>query len=161
MNQPQPIPRVPKTPPPPKMPGTPGKRPPRDPGTPGDTPTRRRIVNRGPSAAHQQGISMIGLLFVLGMGIFFAMLAFKSLPAWNEYMAVKRALNQIEVEGETNVATARKTFDRFAEVDRIESIKGADITFVKGTKGLKGEYEYESRVHVAGNMSLVYVFASK
>jgi type II secretory pathway pseudopilin PulG len=110
---------------------------------------------------NQRGISLISLMFAIAFLGFFLLLGMKSLPAWNEYFAVLRAVKTIESSGETSVAGARKTFDKFAEVDRIETIKGSDVTFVAENGHLKGQFEYESRVSVAGNVSLLFNFANK
>ncbi len=110
---------------------------------------------------NQRGISLIGLIIGIAFLGFFLVLGMKSLPAWNEYFSVTKAVKNIEASGETNVASARKTFDKYAEVDRIESIKGSDINFVQEGGKLKGQFEYEARVSVVGNVSLLFNFANK
>lgn len=109
----------------------------------------------------QTGIGFLGLIIVIAFIGFFFVLGAKSIPAWTEYMAIERALNRIETSGETNVAEARKLFDKYAEVDSIESIQGSDIKFTPIGNGLRGEYEYESRIHVAANVSLVFEFSNQ
>jgi type II secretory pathway pseudopilin PulG len=110
---------------------------------------------------NQKGISLIGLILTIAVLGFALLIGMKSTLSWTEYFSVLQAMKNIEASGETNVAAARKTFDRFAEINRIEVIKGSDINFVSQGGHLKGEFEYEARVGIAGNTSLLFSFSNK
>ena len=116
--------------------------------------------SRAACVARQRGLSLMGLIFVLALLGFFGLLAAKSMPAWMEFFAIQRALTKIQTSGETSVPEARKAFDRFAQVDRIEAIKANDIVFTPGKLGVEGKFDYESRVHVVSNVYLVFQFSN-
>lgn len=109
----------------------------------------------------QRGFSVSGLVIFMAVGGFVGITAAKCIPAWMEYMAVKRVINNIESGGDISQAEARKAFDRAAGVDRIESIKGADVDFVSNGKGITGRFEYESRVQLVGNVALLFTFTGQ
>jgi len=109
----------------------------------------------------QRGMGLMGLIVFIALAGFIGITGLRSLPAWNEYFSIVQAVNSIESSGDTSVASARKTFEKFAEVNRISSIQAADIHFALESGRLNGSFEYESRVPLVGNMSLLFNFKKK
>ena len=108
----------------------------------------------------QQGLSLIGLLIVGGLLAFALLLAFRSVPAVTEYLAVQRIIKAVADEGDqgASMADLRRSFDRRANIDRVETISGRDLDIYKQGGVVVIEVEYERRVPVAGNVSLLFDF---
>jgi hypothetical protein len=70
----------------------------------------------------QSGVSIIGMLIVAaGLG-FLLLVGFRAMPAYTEFMAVKKAMKTTVEDSSTDqsVAKIRDTFDRIASVDYVE-----------------------------------------
>ncbi len=108
----------------------------------------------------QTGMSLIGLLLtgVLLGGVF--LLGMKTVPAFTEYTAIKRAINSIASNGGGNasISELRKDFDRHAAVDDITSVRGADLGIAKRAGAVQISIAYERKVPVVANVSLVFDF---
>ncbi len=114
---------------------------------------------RRPSRHRQRGLSLIVLISLFALVGFFGLLAARSLPAWNEYFSIKRAVTKIESSGDTDLASIRRTFENYATVDRIESIRPADLVITRQGTGVRIDFSYEARIPVAYNMEIVFTFS--
>lgn len=108
----------------------------------------------------QRGVSLLGLLIVGGLLAFALLLAFRSVPAVTEYMAVQRIIKTVADEGNqgATMADLRRSFDRRANIDRVETIGGRDLDIYKQGGVVVIEAEYERRVPIAGNVYLLFDF---
>jgi uncharacterized protein DUF4845 len=108
----------------------------------------------------QQGLSLIGLLIVgalLGSAL---LIAFRTVPAVTEYLAVKRIVKVVADEGDGGVAVAelRRSFDRRRQIDDVVSVTGADLEISKPGGKTVVEIAYERKVPVVANVSLLFDF---
>ncbi|HRQ58807.1 MAG TPA: DUF4845 domain-containing protein [Azoarcus taiwanensis] len=108
----------------------------------------------------QRGVSLLGLLIVGGLLAFALLLAFRSVPAVTEYMAVQRIIKTVADEGNqgATMADLRRSFDQRAYIDRVETITGRDLDIYKQGGVVVIEAEYERRVPIAGNVYLLFDF---
>ena len=108
----------------------------------------------------QAGISLIGMLIVASLAAFFLLLAFRAVPAYSEYFAVKKILNAIASEStnEATVAQLRKDFEKRAYIDYVETVGPEDLVVTKEGGKIVLSVEYERRVPVVANVSLVFAF---
>lgn len=108
----------------------------------------------------QAGLSLIGLLIVASLLGFALLIGFRAVPAVNEYLAIKRNVKLVAEEGDNGVATAelRRNFDRRGQIDDVVTITGADLDISKQGGKTLVEVEYERKVPVAGNVSLLFDF---
>lgn len=108
----------------------------------------------------QRGLSLIGLLIVGAFLAFVLLLAFRSVPAVNEYMAVQRNVKILAEEGNGGASTTelRRSFDRRAYIDDVVTVSGADLDIYKRGGDVVVDVVYERRVPVAGNVSLLFDF---
>lgn len=108
----------------------------------------------------QEGLSLIGLLIVASLLGFALLIAFRAVPAVNEYLAIKRNVRLVAEEGDKGVATAelRRSFDRRGQIDDVVTISGADLDISKQGGKTLVEVAYERKVPVAGNVSLLFDF---
>ena len=107
----------------------------------------------------QHGLSLIGFIFVAAVVAFVMFTSFRCVPAWTEYFALKKVLqataNEYGVEGQA--AAIRASFSRRAQIDDLP-VKGTDIDIRKDNGRIALAVEYQRKVPVAGNMSLLFDF---
>jgi hypothetical protein len=113
------------------------------------------------SPRSMRGVSLFGFIIIFGILGFVGLIAAKCLPAWTEYFAAVKLARKLENSAETNVARLRRDWDLTSSIDRIESVKGADlqIDVSGGKKSI--QFEYEARVHIAANTYLLFTFSSE
>lgn len=111
----------------------------------------------------QWGIGIVGLVVILAIAGFVAVIGFKLVPAYLEYFSIKRALvntaNAPEARN-ASVADLRKAFEKRVEVDNIKAVTPADIDITKegGTPVLS--VSYASRVPLFANINACIDFSA-
>jgi len=110
--------------------------------------------------SRQLGLSLMGVLIVgalLGSAL---LVAFRTVPAINEYLAIKRNVKLVAEEGDNGVATPelRRSFDRRRQIDDVVTVSGADLDISRPGGKTVVEVVYERKVPVAGNVSLLFDF---
>lgn len=107
----------------------------------------------------QRGLSLIGFIFLAAIVAFVMFTAFRCVPAWTEYFGLKKVLQSTanEFAVDAQAATIRASFSRRAQIDDLP-VKGADIEIRKDNGRIALAVEYQRKVPVAGNMSLLFDF---
>jgi hypothetical protein len=103
----------------------------------------------------QRGLSLIGLLIVSGLLVFFAIIGFKLLPSYIEYFTVQRIVSDIGRAPDVRGGTIRdviSAFDRRASIDNVSSIKGSDLEVTKTGEGFEILVTWTSRVPLFSNI---------
>lgn len=108
--------------------------------------------------ARQQGLSLVGLLFVGLIVVVLLMLGAKLVPAVVEYIAIERAVQKIKNEANT-VGEIRAAFDRHATIDDIKSITSRDLDITKEGDRIVISYAYTYNVPILDNVRLVIDFS--
>jgi hypothetical protein len=110
---------------------------------------------------NQNGLSMSRFLFAICIIIASVVGALKCAPPWIENAAINRGIKKIKTSGETNPATIRSMFQATITVDNITSLTAHDLTITKsdGGKGVDISYDYESRIPLFSNVSVVFSFS--
>lgn len=114
------------------------------------------------SKRKQSGVSLIGTLFIGAILAFFFLLALKAVPAYTEFIAVERVFKQIADSSsvDTTVATIRRDYERRSYIDDIKSVAPADVVVSKNTGKVVLSADYERRIPVVANISLVIAFSA-
>jgi lipopolysaccharide export LptBFGC system permease protein LptF len=107
---------------------------------------------------NQQGLSLVGLIFLLAIVGFFAVLGLKVVPTYIEYRAVANAIKTAKAAGST-VLEIRTSFDKNANVNYIESITGKDLLIDKDNGELEVSFAYQKKIPLVGPASLVLDYA--
>ena len=109
---------------------------------------------------HQRGVSLVGVLLMGVVGAFLLLMAFRTVPAVTEYVAIQRIVGALAEEGDNGVPITelRRSFDRRSQIDDISSVRGADLEIIKEGNKTVVEVEYERRVHMVANVSLLIEF---
>lgn len=102
----------------------------------------------------QQGISLFGLIFSLGIIVLIAMLAMKVVPTVIEYTSVKKAIMSAKNAG-TTANEIQTAFDKQAEVSYITSISGKELQISKGDEGVEVSFSYQKKIPLVGPASLL------
>ena len=108
---------------------------------------------------YQRGITLTGLL-VWGVIIFcVAVLGVKIGPEVVDFYKIKKAVasTALNVRGKT-VPEIRAVFDRYADVDSINTIKGVDLDIYKESNDVIIAFAYETRIPLFYNVSLLIDF---
>ena len=106
----------------------------------------------------QRGISLVGLIVVLAiLGALF-ILGMKTVPAFAEYSAVKDAIKLAKEAGGTP-QEMRQSFDKNADINNIDSIKGRDLVISKESGETEISFAYEKRIPLVSIASLLLDFA--
>ena len=107
---------------------------------------------------HQQGLSLIGVLFIGLIVVVLLLLGAKLVPAVVEYIAIERAVQKIKNEGNT-VADIRSAFERHATIDDIKSITSRDLDITKEGDRVVISYAYTYNIPLLDNVRLVIDFS--
>lgn len=103
---------------------------------------------------YQQGLSLVGLMFLLAILGFFGVLGLKVVPTFIEYRAVSNAVKAAKAAGST-VLEIRTAFDKNASVNYIDSITGKDLLIDKDNGELEVSFAYQKKIPLVGPASLV------
>lgn len=106
----------------------------------------------------QQGVSLSGLIFVMALLGVVAVFAMKVFPTFLEYRAIKDGIAVAKARG-GSVAEMQETFNKNADINRVDSISGKDLVISKDSGETELSFAYEKRIPLAGNVSLVIDYA--
>ncbi|HQR04744.1 MAG: DUF4845 domain-containing protein [Proteobacteria bacterium] len=113
--------------------------------------------------SRQHGVSLIGLLFVGAVIAAVAMVGMKVFPAVSEYTAIVRAIKATAADPalkDGSVEDIRRAYNKRAEVDYIESVKGDDLDITKDNGHIVISASYSRKIPLFANVSLVLDFDS-
>jgi hypothetical protein len=105
----------------------------------------------------QKGLAVSQLLIWSVVVIVAALLFMSIVPSYIEYRSVKSIVENISNDSAKykNAAAARDAFIRQAGIDDITSVKADDLKIDKVGGKLVISFEYEKRISLVGNASLV------
>jgi len=106
----------------------------------------------------ESGVSLSGLIVVLVVLGTLAMVVIKMVPAYIEYRAVKGAIVKAKASG-GSVREMQTSFDKNADINDVSAISGRDLVFNRDGGDTQISFEYEKRIPLAGNVSLLIDFA--
>jgi hypothetical protein len=109
----------------------------------------------------QQGVTMIGVVFIAGMIVFFSIMALKLVPSYIEYATIQSHLRELARAPDTRGASPqelRLAFNRRRHIDNITSVDGNDMTVEKDGGDVLLTIEYSTQIHMVGNISALIEF---
>jgi len=104
----------------------------------------------------QKGVTLTGFLILSVILIFVALLGFKLLPPYMEYMSIRAQLKAIanDPEGRQGVrCVVEDLFDRCSVIENISSVKAKDIIITKSGEGVVLSFDYNVCVPIVLNIS--------
>lgn len=112
-------------------------------------------------AKNQQGLTLISLIFLLGIIGFFISLVLKIAPIYIDHSKVKSALSNLEkiehVENQSE-AEIRTRLDKSFNTNYVTDVTRDDITVTQGGNYLKVVIEYNVIKPIIGNLSILVEF---
>ncbi|MRW93244.1 DUF4845 domain-containing protein [Duganella sp. FT80W] len=103
----------------------------------------------------QQGISLVGLIFVLAVVGFVLVLGLKIVPTYTEYRAIQNAIVTAKSNGHGSVIEIQKSFDASAVAGYISSINSRDLIIDKVNGETEISFAYEKKIPLVGPASLL------
>jgi type II secretory pathway pseudopilin PulG len=105
----------------------------------------------------QNGMTLISLIFVLGLLSMVGLLAAKVVPEVLEYMSAKRILISSKLAGNSQ-QEIRNSFDKGADIAYIKSLTSNDLVFSTGDSGIEVSFAYSKKISLFGPASLLLEF---
>jgi len=108
----------------------------------------------------QRGVTLMGLIILLFILIFVALLGFKLIPAYIDFHTAKKAINAIarERQGAT-VAEIRRSFDNRSAIDDIK-VRSSDLEITKQGNEVVIGFAYRKEVPLFANIGIYIDFAA-
>jgi hypothetical protein len=107
----------------------------------------------------QQGLTLIGFIFMAALVAGAGILVFRAVPIYNEYFTLQKILKSIDVgNNDATPGEIRNQFDLKASADYVYEVKSRDLDITKESGKIIISYPYERRVPLAGNVSIVFDF---
>ena len=96
----------------------------------------------------EAGASLLTVIFFLAVLGVIGAIGLQVFPSLLEYQAALKAINK--AKDEPTVAAVRTSFDKAADINRISSIQGKDLTITKNGDQIQVSFAYEKEFHLAG-----------
>ncbi|HBK57577.1 MAG TPA: DUF4845 domain-containing protein [Xanthomonadales bacterium] len=113
------------------------------------------------AAAPARGITLIGFVIVLAVVGFFAFMAMKLVPIYQEYMSVVSAMDALKTEagiGNKSPPQIRDMLARRFDISYVESVKPENIKLSRSGEGYTLQIKYEVRKPFVYNIDIVVSF---
>ncbi|WP_028080748.1 DUF4845 domain-containing protein [Solimonas soli] len=115
-----------------------------------------------PSLQRQRGLGLFGLVFVLAVIAFLAIVGVKTVPMYLNQMKVASAMSKIAADPENANAdplTIRKDLQKYWDIDDVEYLSVNDVKIKRTDRGRFISYDYEARERLFYNIYIVIHFA--
>jgi Tfp pilus assembly protein PilE len=112
------------------------------------------MKQRSISGCRQNGLSMVGFLFVMVIVALVAVLAMKVVPTAVEFMAIKKAIVTAKASG-TTAREIQESFEKQRTTAYIDSVTGKDLEITKTGDGFEVDIAYQKKIELVGPASLV------
>ena len=112
----------------------------------------------------QRGLGIFGLIFLLALIGFVALVVIKCMPLYLNQMTITRDLNEVAKQvntsgSELDVTDVRRDIERRWDIDYINQLEPKDVKVGNTDKGVAISYDYEARAHLFSNVFIVIHFA--
>ena len=118
-------------------------------------------MKRKLETAPSRGITLLGFLIVLSVAGFFAFLAMKLVPIYQEYMSVVKAMDALKNEpgiGNRSPHQIRDLLSRRFDISYVDSVQPNDIKLTRSGEGWVMQIKYEVRKPFMYNIDVVVGF---
>lgn len=109
----------------------------------------------------QQGMTFIGLVLMIAMIVFVAVIGMKVLPYYAEHMTIKKILHSVAEDNVGKPKSAiQEAFRKAASIDDIKSIDKTDLEISSTDAGTVISTEYQVVVPLFANVSALLDFTA-
>jgi Tfp pilus assembly protein PilE len=112
-------------------------------------------------ASKQRGLTLMSFIIVMVVVAFFAVVAMKLFPVYNEYNSLRSVMKELAAQPNSASLTQGQIaadMDRRFNIAYVESVKKEHIKVVRGEKGSKLNVAYEVRKPLFFNLDVVAKF---
>ncbi len=112
---------------------------------------------------NQRGMSFIGLLILIVLGVSITLLVVKLSPAYIEFFSVKKVLATMAQDPafqNMSPKEMRESFDRRANIDYITTVTGKDLDLSKDNGQNVASVEYAQKIPLLLNISACLDFSA-
>jgi len=102
----------------------------------------------------QDGLSLVGFIFVIAIVAVLAVVAMKVIPTAIEYSAIKKAIVNAKSTG-SSAREIQDSFERQRTTAYIESVNGKDLEITRTSDGFEVSVAYQKKIELVGPASLV------
>lgn len=109
----------------------------------------------------QQGLTLISLVFILGLIGFFVMLTLKIVPIYLDHGKVKSALEALKATPELQTKSEyeiRDSLNKRFSINYVYDVKPENIKVIRHGNYVKVDIEYETVVKLVSNLSALAEF---
>jgi hypothetical protein len=112
---------------------------------------------------NQRGMSFIGILVLVVLGVSITLLVVKLTPAYIEFFSVKKVMSAMAKDpafATMSPAETRNSFDRRATIDYITTVSGKDLDISKDNGQNVASLEYAQKIPLLLNISACLDFSA-
>ncbi len=114
----------------------------------------------------QRGLGIFGLIFLLALIGFVALVVIKCTPLYLNQMTLARDLREVARQVNTSgsdvsIPELQRDIEKRFDIDYINQVEAKDIKVGNTDKGLVMSYDYEARVSLFYNIFIVIHFADE
>ncbi|MBA3696298.1 MAG: DUF4845 domain-containing protein [Methylotenera sp.] len=123
----------------------------------------RQQLNKLQSLKRQQGATFLGMAIIAGILIFAAIVGMKMVPAYIEFMSVKKVLHAMSQDPLSAMSKKeiKESYIKRASIDDIKSVTSDDLTIEKDETGnTVVSAQYKVIRPIVGNVSVILDFAA-
>lgn len=123
----------------------------------------RHLKNFRADNKKQKGATLLGMLIVGALLVFVAIVAMKIVPAYLEFMSVKKVLRTMNQEPLNTMSSKeiKDAFSKKASMDYITVVNGSDLNIEKNENGgVAVSVDYQVVKPVMGNVSVLIDFSA-
>ncbi len=102
----------------------------------------------------QQGLSLMGLIFVFAIVILVAIFGMKLVPSYLEYRSAKNAIDALARSGGATPTDIRRNFESRSVIVGIEAVKPSDLDITKQGNQVVISFAYRKEVPLFSNVGL-------
>lgn len=108
----------------------------------------------------QQGITFLSFIIVLVVVGFFAYMAMRLFPVYQEYYNVRTAMRGVaaEVNAQTPPSQIRSLLSRRFDVSYVQNVRPQDVRIVRDSTGTRLNVQYERRAPFMYNIEFLVTF---
>lgn len=116
------------------------------------------IRSTGPGRA--RGITFLSFIIVLVVVGFFAYIAMRLVPVYQEYFSVRQAMKAVAEESGPNTSPAqiRQSLSRRFDISYVESVKPQDIRVIRDARGTQLNIQYQRITPFVYNIEFLISF---
>lgn len=113
--------------------------------------------------ARQQGLTLIGFVFVAAVIAFFVVVGARIAPAYIEWYSVQKSLEKTlrDAKDPTAATDVRRSFERYLATDYIDSVTARDLEITKQGNEVTLSVAWTRKLHLVGNVSLFLDFEAE